>query len=99
MGDDHILTWAAVHVTAEWIIRLIMLVYVPQRRSSAAARSWLLLIFLLPVPGLLLYALIGRPFVPRRRIELQQKVSQLIRSAPGAGPASMNALTPQLPSP
>ena len=35
----------------EWAIRLIMLAYVPQRRTTAAARSWLLLIFLLPIPG------------------------------------------------
>src|SRR5438552_3068099 len=76
-----------------------MLVYVPQRRSPAAARSWLLLIFLFPWPGLIFYWLIGRPFVPRRRIALQQKVSQLIRSAPIAGPASMNAPAPQLPQP
>ena len=31
-------------VACEWIIRIVMLVYVPHRRSAAAARSWLLLI-------------------------------------------------------
>jgi cardiolipin synthase len=65
-----------------------MLIHVPQRRSPAAARSWLLLIFLLPWPGAVLYWLIGRPYVARRRIELQKRVSKLIRaavSAQGAG--------------
>ncbi|MGT2495310.1 PLDc N-terminal domain-containing protein [Cupriavidus basilensis] len=56
---------------AEWGIRLAMLVYVPQRRAPAAARTWLLLIFFLPWLGLLLYALFGRIYYPKsRRIKL-----------------------------
>ncbi|KJK24176.1 cardiolipin synthetase [Burkholderiaceae bacterium 16] len=56
---------------AEWAIRLAMLVYVPQRRAPAAARTWLLLIFFLPWLGLLLYALFGRIYYPKsRRIKL-----------------------------
>ncbi|MGC3966025.1 MAG: hypothetical protein QM775_01230 [Pirellulales bacterium] len=46
--------WSELFYASEWIVRLVMLVYVPQRRSPAAARSWLLLIFLLPLPGLAL---------------------------------------------
>ncbi len=57
-----------------------MLVYVPQRRSAAASRTWLLLIFLLPWPGLILYALFGRIYVPKRRIEQQQRASDRIRA-------------------
>ena len=53
------------YLISEWIIRLVMLVYVPQRRSTAATRTWLLLIFLLPWPGLVLYMLFGRIHVPR----------------------------------
>ena len=26
-------TWAALHLTTDWLIRLVMLVYVPQRRT------------------------------------------------------------------
>jgi len=51
----------------EWMIRLAMLVAVPLRRAPAATRSWLLLIFFLPVPGLLLFLAIGRPHFPRWR--------------------------------
>jgi len=57
-----------------------MLLYVPQRRTPAAARAWLLLIFFLPLAGLLLYGLVGRIYVPRRRIALQRAASHLIRS-------------------
>src|ERR1700759_4668017 len=71
--------WSLIYLISEWSVRLIMLVYVPQRRSAAAARTWLLFIFLLPWPGLLVYGLFGRIYVPKRRIEQQQRASQRIR--------------------
>ena len=59
-GHDLELLWYG----AEWIIRIGALALVPLRRSPAAARAWLLLIFFLPVPGLLLLLAIGRPSFP-----------------------------------
>ena len=53
----------------EWLIRLSALLVVPFRRSPAAARSWLLLIFFLPLPGILLFLLIGSPRFPAWRVE------------------------------
>jgi cardiolipin synthase len=70
----------ALYDACEWAIRISMLLYVPQKRSPAAARAWLLLIFFLPIPGILLYGLVGRIYVPRRRIALQRAASHLIRS-------------------
>src|SRR5690349_13360526 len=75
------MNWAIFYWASEWVIRLGMLVYVPRRRSPSAARTWLLLIFLFPWPGLIVYALVGRPRLPKRRVELQAKVSDLIRAA------------------
>lgn len=75
------LTWSAAYYLSEWLIRLIMLFYVPNRRSPAAARTWLLLIFLLPWPGLALYAVIGRIYLPKKRIKQQNLASQKIRAA------------------
>lgn len=96
MGDYHFLTWAAVHVTAEWVIRLVMLVYVPQRRSPAAARSWLLLIFIFPYLGLILYSIFGRPYLPRQRIENLQRASELLRKN-GRPVFDKYAARPELP--
>ncbi len=70
--------WSTIYLASEWAIRGIMLVYVPQHRPAAAARTWLLLIFLLPWPGLLIYALFGRIRVPKARIEQQMLASQRI---------------------
>jgi cardiolipin synthase len=59
--------WGAFYLVTEWIIRLTMVVLVPLRRSPEAARSWLLLLFFLPIPGLILYLAIGRPRFPKWR--------------------------------
>ncbi len=73
--------WSLLYLISEWSIRFIMLVYVPQRRTAASARTWLLLIFLLPYPGVILYALFGRIYLPRRRVEMQELASRTIRKA------------------
>lgn len=72
-------SWGTLYLISEWLIRIAMLFYVPQRRSPAAARGWLLLIFFLPWPGLLLYVLFGRAYLPRQRLEMQATVSRLVR--------------------
>src|SRR6516165_2398249 len=66
--------WAWIFFIGEWAIRLTMLVVVPLRRTPAAAKGWLLLIFFEPWVGLLLYLLIGRAKLPRRR---REKVAKL----------------------
>ena len=63
---------------SEWAIRLVMLVVVPFRRTPAAAKGWLLLIFFEPWIGLLLYGLIGRPTMPRSRVEQMARLPQVM---------------------
>lgn len=88
--------WSLVYLFSEWAIRFVMLIYVPQRRSAAASRTWLLLIFLLPWPGLVLYALFGRIYVPKRRIEMQERASRRICEVQAQLRAAETA--PQLPA-
>src|SRR5690242_16513802 len=76
------LSLGTLYLISEWLIRIAMLVYVPQRRTPASARAWLLLIFFLPWPGLVLYALIGRAYLPRRRLEQQIRLAELMLSMP-----------------
>lgn len=73
--------WTLLYYLSEWLVRVAMLFYVPQRRSPAAARTWLLLIFLAPWAGLVLYAFFGRAYLPGRRLQLRQETSQRVRSA------------------
>lgn len=51
----------------EWVLRLGALFVIPQRRSPSAARAWLLLIFFLPIPGLILFLAIGNDSFPKWR--------------------------------
>jgi cardiolipin synthase A/B len=73
--------WSLLYLASEWIIRFVMLIYVPQKRSAAASRTWLLFIFLLPWPGLILYWLFGRIYLPARRVRMQERASRFIREA------------------
>jgi cardiolipin synthase len=88
--------WSLLYLASEWIIRLSMLVYVPQRRSAAAARAWLVLIFLVPWAGLAVFALIGRIRVPLRRRARHQRALERVRAVlaeltPAPGPAEIDA--------
>ena len=69
--------WGLFYLSTEWIIRLAMVIAVPFRRSPEAARSWLLLLFFLPIPGVILYLLVGRPRFPKWR---QQRFAGMPRS-------------------
>lgn len=70
--------WATLLIVSDWAIRLVMLPIVPTRRSPEAAKGWLLFIFFLPWVGLLLYLLIGRPRLPRWRLERRGQYIDLI---------------------
>ncbi len=61
------LSYELLLASAEWIVRLGALIVIPQRRSPSSARAWLLLIFFLPIPGLILFLAIGNDRFPKWR--------------------------------
>ena len=71
--------WGSLYIASEWALRIAALVLVPQRRTAASARAWLLLILFWPWLGLVLYLLIGRAYLPRRRLALEKKIEDTIR--------------------
>ncbi len=77
--DLRSLDWGSIYVASEWAIRVAALIYVPQRRPPSAARAWLLFIFFLPWAGLVFYSLVGRAYLPRRRITVQRQIYETIR--------------------
>ena len=89
--------WSLLYLISEWAIRLVMFIYVPQRRTAEAARTWLLFIFLLPWPGLLIYWIFGRIYLPARRIQMQERASQAVRRAQ-AQIGALVAVKPELPA-
>jgi cardiolipin synthase len=95
--DNSMIDWSLLYLISEWSIRLVMFIYVPQRRSTAAARTWLLFIFLLPWPGLLLYSFFGRIYLPARRLKMQERASKFIRRAQAQIGARVT-VDPELPA-
>jgi len=95
-------SWSTLYTASEWCVRIAALVLVPQRRTAASARAWLLLILFLPWPGVVMYLLFGRAYLPRRRLQLEAKVRAAIaRVEPhamtgGAGTWGAAAPTPAL---
>jgi cardiolipin synthase len=88
--------WAWLFFASEWIIRLIMLVVVPFRRTPAAAKGWLLLVFFEPWVGLLLYLLIGRARLPHWRREQVAKLPEAMAGVIGRLANHPNIFQPEV---
>jgi cardiolipin synthase len=72
------MSWHIAYYLSEWVIRITALWVLPGISRPAAARTWLLLVFLLPWPGLLLYLLIGRVRLPEWRIHMQRRAAEVL---------------------
>jgi len=70
-----------------FVINIVALGLVPERRRPSSAMAWLLLIFFLPGIGLLLFLLIGSPYVPKKRREEQRVAGDVIRGGLATVPA------------
>ena len=85
-----------------WIIPLVMLFYIPVNRKPSSATAWLMLVFLLPYIGLILFLLIGSPKLSRRRRAQQRTMDSLISKAIADAeqkPELTALLEPTIPAP
>ncbi|MGZ3629873.1 MAG: PLDc N-terminal domain-containing protein [Ktedonobacteraceae bacterium] len=83
-----------------WIIAIAMLFIVPVNRKPSSATAWLLLIFILPYFGLILFLLLGSPKLPKGRRAEQHNMSELINKAfaeAKAQPELAPILDPEIP--
>ena len=64
-----------------WLIAIAMLFVVPVNRKPSSATAWLLLIFILPYFGLILFLLLGSPKLPKWRRAEQHNMSNQISKA------------------
>src|SRR5687767_65342 len=90
-------TWGFLYVVSEWVIRAVMLVVVPFRRSPEAAKGWLLAVFFLPWPVLLVYILIGRPTHSWWRVARFARMDEIFRPVRQRLAASPHLQAPDLP--
>jgi cardiolipin synthase A/B len=79
--DYQMIAWAitAVIYVADFIIRICLLVYIPKNRKPTAAMAWLLLIFIIPLFGTILFFILGSTKLSRRRRRQQIQVNQMLK--------------------
>lgn len=65
----------------EWLVRIVAIFIVPRGRKPTSATAWLMLIMLFPTLGMILFALIGDPKLPKNRRSMQQAMDQIIAGA------------------
>ncbi|MCC6127148.1 MAG: cardiolipin synthase [Pirellulales bacterium] len=74
-------SWSLLYYLSEWIVRVVMLFVVPRKRHPNSAMAWLMVIFFLPWPGLILYSMLGQYRLPRRRIEQHGEFLDALQAA------------------
>lgn len=62
----------------EGVLIIIALIVAPRGRRPSSALAWILLIVLLPLIGIVLFAIIGSPKLPQSHREKQQHIDTLI---------------------
>ncbi len=67
---------AAVILIAQWVIRIVLIPVVLERHRPAVATTWLIVVFFEPFIGLVIYLVIGRQLVGRKRIEHHERVAK-----------------------
>lgn len=76
--------WVAITLfVIDALVRIIALGTIPYRRKPAAALGWLILIFMIPFVGILVFLFIGSPKLPQRRREKQHEINQRVKTATG----------------
>jgi cardiolipin synthase len=62
------LFWTGFNIIS-FLIRILSLMLIPQRHAPTTATAWLLVILLWPIPGIIIYSLLGTNLLPSRRLE------------------------------
>jgi cardiolipin synthase len=73
------ITWSVIILfLLEWALRIAFLLYIPRKRKPSSAIAWLLVIFLIPGIGIVLFLVIGSPKLSKRRRHLQDQIDATI---------------------
>ncbi|MBL3700667.1 cardiolipin synthase [Leucobacter luti] len=78
LGVNWPFAWTLSLLVIDNLIRVIALFVVPRNRRPTSGMAWLMAIFLLPVPGLLLFLIIGSKRLPRAREQKQEAINLFV---------------------
>ena len=88
--------WFELYYISEWILRLVVIFELPRRHSPTAASAWLLVIFFFPLPGLILYLLIGAKRPPKHKLEQHDRLRRALQRGRERFAHAFNAFRPKL---
>ena len=71
--------WITIIGALSYVFGILALFFIPANRKPGEATAWLLLIFLAPLLGLILFLLLGSPNLSRWRREQQRAMNQRIK--------------------
>lgn len=91
------LVWTGLVLLVDNVIRITALFVVPRNRRPTAGMAWLMAIFWLPVPGMLLFWLIGTNHLPKKRVARQDEASQAIADLSDREEAKLGSDLEKLP--
>ena len=74
-------SFPTVILVVDILIRVVALVAVPRNRRPSSAMAWLLAIFVSPIPGSVLFGLIGSSKLPQDRRDKQREINDRILDA------------------
>lgn len=86
---------AVVFMAIGWGLRLLALFVVPRNRAPMSGMAWLMLIFLLPVPGWIAFLLFGSSKLPKNRRNLQARVDHYLESIDQGESFAREAVNPK----
>lgn len=69
---------AITFIVIEYLVKIIALGVVPENRKPSSSLGWLLLILFLPAVGVVLFLILGSPYVHRRRARIQSEANVLL---------------------
>jgi cardiolipin synthase A/B len=78
------LSWQAdvlITILIFWIVLLVLLFIIPRNRKPSSATAWLLLMYIVPVVGIIIFFLIGSPKLSKRRRAMQSTMNDTISKA------------------
>ena len=76
----HVFNIATMVLLLEWLLRLWFILYIPKKREPSSAIAWLLVVFLLPEFGVLLFFALGNSKLSRHRQAIQRYLDKLIEN-------------------
>ena len=74
-------TWVitAIIYAVDFLVRLWLVFYIPRNRKPTAAMAWLLLIFIIPLFGTLLFFILGSTKLSKKRRHAQRYIDRMLK--------------------